>query len=33
MLLIGAATGALINAIQQTAFAQQILARIGGAAG
>jgi len=32
-LLVGAATGALVNAIQQTQFAQSVLARIGGAAG
>jgi len=33
MLLIGASAGAFINALQQTQFAQAILARIGGAAG
>lgn len=31
-LLVGAATGALVNAIQQTQFAQTILARVAGAA-
>jgi len=29
-LLVGAATGALVNAIQQTQFAQNVLGRIGG---
>ncbi len=30
LLFLGAAAGALINAIQQTQFAQNILARVGG---
>lgn len=32
LLFLGASAGALINAIQQTPFAQNILARIGGSA-
>lgn len=30
LLLLGASAGALINAIQQTSFAQNILSRVGG---